>query len=87
MPVSHALKQRLVQQFQQKQQTETLGAQASRATHSEEQPLSSGSKEPAVVQQRPPQPAAPAQPPLPAGALDTPQELEPRHEPTVKAPG
>lgn len=48
MPVSHVLKQRLVQQFQQKQHSDNLAAQASRAAHSDDHPHSSGSRDPAV---------------------------------------
>lgn len=95
MPVNPALKQRLVQQFQQKQQENSLAAQASiAAAHSNEQPRSSGSKEEAAVVQivAPHVPSAVA-PPLPAtetecpaaSALDEPKVIESYDAPNKKS--
>ena len=89
MPVNPALKQRLVQQFQQKQQENSLAAQASiAAAHSHEQPRSSGSKEEAAVVQvvgasAPPaveikRPAAPV--------LEKSKAIESRDAPLIKKP-
>ena len=83
MPVSQALKARLVQQFQQKQQTETLAAQESRAADtSDEHPNSSDRKGTAGAQEQA-QPSPPQGPPpaveKPSNTVDKhPQQIPPK---------
>ena len=76
MPVNPALKQRLVQKFQQKQQQDSLAAQASiAAAHSNEQPRSSGSKDEAAVVQGISKPPAPPVTAPPTAAIQRPAVL------------
>ena len=85
MVVSQAMRQQLLQKYQQKQQTETLAAQASTAaTHSADQPHSSGSKEPAVVQTVNRPAAVEVHQPQPAPAVEPQRQPEKNGEPAHK---
>jgi hypothetical protein len=84
MPVNPALKARLVQQFQQKQQENSLAAQASiAAEHSHEHPRSSGSKEEAAVVQVV---GAPAPPVVAPPAAATTAEIKRPVAPAIDKP-